>query len=89
MGVKNIFELYDIGYIGRSFCITNLEDCADFEVRFCCPTRKHTACDEDGWSWSIWLDRDDPAGTGDWEIKGNHPAHIVCANPKGIQARIK
>ncbi|WP_394391140.1 hypothetical protein [Shewanella woodyi] len=36
-------------------------------------------------SWTQWLDRDDPGGSGDWENRSSHPA--VCANPWNFQAR--
>lgn len=36
-------------------------------------------------SWTQWLDRDDPGGSGDWESRAAHPA--VCANPWNFQAR--
>ena len=41
--------------------------CANFEVRFCCPTMQVGECNKKGWEWTSWLDRDDPDGTGDWE----------------------
>lgn len=36
-------------------------------------------------SWTQWLNRDDPSGSGDWESRAAHPA--VCANPWNFQAR--
>ena len=30
------------------------EDCADFEVRFCCPKFKTAECDAPGHSWTGW-----------------------------------
>lgn len=40
--------------------------------------------------WTNWYDRDNPSGTGDWELLSNlrneNPGQI-CANPIAIEAR--
>lgn len=36
-------------------------------------------------TWTAWLDRDDPSGSGDWELRSDHSG--VCANPVDFQAR--
>ena len=64
-------------------------DCADFEVRFCCPTRQENKCDEPGFKWTVWLDRDDPTDSGDWENRNNHPVNVVCLEPNGIEVQKK
>ena len=64
-------------------------ECADFEVRFCCPKKNERDCDAEGYEWTVWLDRDDPADTGDWENKDGFPANIVCSTPTAIEAQVK
>jgi hypothetical protein len=44
-------------------------------------------CDEPGYTWTTWLDHDDPTDTGDWENRNNHEVNTVCAEPKGIQVQ--
>ena len=65
----------------------NGEGCADFEVRYCCPKKEERLCDADGYEWTIWLDRDDPTDSGDYENREGHGANVVCQNPLGIQAQ--
>ncbi len=36
-------------------------------------------------SWTQWFDRDNPSGTGDWELR--HLQSGVCASPSGVQCR--
>ncbi len=36
-------------------------------------------------TWTAWLDRDNPSGSGDWELRADHTG--VCANPVDYQAR--
>ena len=38
-------------------------------------------------SWTSWLDRDNPSGSGDWENKAGFGSQ-VCSNPTAIQARV-
>jgi hypothetical protein len=38
--------------------------------------------------WTIWLDRDNPSGSGDWENRSGFGSD-VCSNPTAIQARRK
>jgi hypothetical protein len=40
-----------------------------------------------GW-WTVWLDRDNPSGSGDWEHR-NGFGNRVCSNPTRIEARRK
>ena len=63
--------------------------CADFEVRFCCPKTAEKSCDAEGYKWTVWLDRDDPTDTGDWENKDGFPANVVCKTPTAVQAQVK
>ena len=62
--------------------------CADFEVRFCCPSKAQLSCDADGYEWTVWLDRDDPDDTGDWENRDGFPANVVCQTPLGSLIRL-
>jgi hypothetical protein len=39
--------------------------------------------------WTSWLDRDNPAQDGDWEILSGFAASSVCPKPIAIEARIK
>ena len=64
-------------------------NCADFEVRFCCPNAKELKCSKDGYEWTVWLDSDDPVDSGDWENKDSFPAYVVCSNPTAIEAQVK
>lgn len=38
--------------------------------------------------WTNWLDRDDPGGNGDYELKESFSASQVCASPTAIQTRV-
>jgi hypothetical protein len=40
-------------------------------------------------TWTAWMDRDDPSGTGDWETLADFPAGSICggATPIDIQCR--
>lgn len=40
-------------------------------------------------TWTAWLDRDDPSGTGDWETLADFPAGSICGGtaPIDIQCR--
>ncbi|XP_073349348.1 uncharacterized protein [Pagrus major] len=59
--------------------------CNDYRVRFRChpPYCGVKVC------WTKWYDRDDPSGTGDWELLSNlrseNPGQI-CDNPLSIEA---
>merc|ERR1719198_1383982 len=66
----------------------NGAQCADFEVRYCCPKMKEVACDAEGYGWTVWLDRDDPIESGDWENKDGFPAYIVCKDPLAVEAAV-
>jgi hypothetical protein len=35
------------------------------------------SCDAEGMAWTVWMDRDDPIETGDWENKDGFPAYMV------------
>ncbi|XP_072313277.1 mucin-5AC-like [Eucyclogobius newberryi] len=60
--------------------------CADYKVRFFCPEE---FCQPKG-CWTKWFDRDNPGGTGDWELLSNlideNPGK-VCESPLQIEAR--
>ena len=60
--------------------------CADFEVRYCCPKMQLNECDQKGWEWTPWLDRDDPDGTGDWENLHAFEPNQACLNPTAVRA---
>uniref|UniRef100_A0A3B4B6T8 WxxW domain-containing protein n=1 Tax=Periophthalmus magnuspinnatus TaxID=409849 RepID=A0A3B4B6T8_9GOBI len=63
-------------------------NCHDYRVRFMCPFhfchRSEVTC------WTQWFDRDDPAGSGDWETLINlhlqNPGKI-CTKPLQIQVK--
>ncbi|XP_068199058.1 uncharacterized protein [Antennarius striatus] len=59
--------------------------CQDYKVRFSC----HPPFCGGGVCWTRWYDRDDPSGTGDWEllslIRKNYPRDI-CTYPLFIEA---
>ena len=63
--------------------------CADFEVRYCCPKTAELTCDQEGFAWTVWLDRDDPTDTGDWENKDGFDANVVCSTPTAVQAQVR
>ena len=65
-------------------------DCADFEVRFCCPKTAEKSCDQEGYAWTGWLNSDTPTqGSGDWENRDSFAANIVCATPTAVQAQVR
>ena len=64
-------------------------DCADFAVRFCCPQYEHGTCDEPGYEWTDWLDRDDPTGDGDFENRPSFSMDEACADPIAVNARAR
>ncbi|XP_033504915.1 uncharacterized protein LOC117270972 [Epinephelus lanceolatus] len=59
--------------------------CNDYRVRFSC----HPPFCGGGVCWTKWYDRDDPSGTGDWELLSNlkkeNPGQI-CEHPLYIEA---
>ncbi|XP_068566612.1 uncharacterized protein [Cebidichthys violaceus] len=59
--------------------------CNDYRVRFSCPP---SFC-EDKVCWTQWYDRDNPSGTGDWELlvylRRSYPGQI-CDKPLHIEA---
>ncbi|XP_037605933.1 uncharacterized protein LOC119476605 [Sebastes umbrosus] len=73
-----------VGFICRNKDQTKFRRCQDYRVRFRCPVAFCQGC------WTPWSDRDNPSGTGDWEILFNlhreYPGKI-CSNPVGIEAR--
>ncbi|XP_034386333.1 mucin-5AC-like [Cyclopterus lumpus] len=60
--------------------------CKDYRVRFTCPSAYcgPNVC------WTKWFDRDNPSGTGDWELlsslRRQYPGQI-CPNPGAIEAQ--
>ena len=60
--------------------------CADFEVRYCCPKLQYKECDQKGYEWTPWLDRDDPDGTGDWENLHAFEPNEACLSPVAVKA---
>lgn len=72
------------------WCINSEQDgtiCDDFEVRFCCPKYQIGSCEEIGFNWSSWINGDNEAGTGDWEMTTSMGDSDICSNPQGIRAR--
>ncbi|XP_037605983.1 uncharacterized protein LOC119476638 [Sebastes umbrosus] len=73
------------GFICRNEDQTKTKMCSDYRVRFSC----HPPFCGGGVCWTKWYDRDDPSGTGDWELLSNlrteNPGQI-CATPLYIQA---
>ena len=66
----------------------NGEGCADFEVRYCCPKKLSAQeCNAKDHQWTVWLDRDDPVDSGDYENKEGFSPGVVCQNPTAIQAQ--
>ena len=63
--------------------------CADFAVRFCCPQYQHGTCDEEGYEWTDWLDRDDPTGDGDFENRPSFSSDEACSDPIAVAARAR
>ncbi|KAK7882741.1 hypothetical protein WMY93_028915 [Mugilogobius chulae] len=83
----NIISVMDVvtGFI----CNNSMQPskmCEDFRVRFFCP---HKFCQEKV-CWTKWFDRDDPTGSGDWELLVNlrkeYPKEI-CKIPLYIDVR--
>ncbi|XP_028296106.1 cartilage intermediate layer protein 2-like [Gouania willdenowi] len=60
--------------------------CKDYKVRFSCHP---SFCDDGAVCWTKWFDRDNPSGTGDWELlndlRKKNPGQI-CAKPLLIEA---
>ncbi|XP_028296103.1 mucin-5AC-like [Gouania willdenowi] len=61
--------------------------CEDYRVRFHCPP---PYCADVPGCWTDWFDRDNPSGSGDWELlknlhKENHGK--ICPQPSQIQAQ--
>ncbi|XP_040920766.1 uncharacterized protein LOC121199860 [Toxotes jaculatrix] len=59
--------------------------CNDYRVRFSC----HPPFCGGGVCWTKWYDRDDPSGTGDWELLSNLKAENpgeICDYPLYIEA---
>uniref|UniRef100_A0A8C5ENW2 WxxW domain-containing protein n=1 Tax=Gouania willdenowi TaxID=441366 RepID=A0A8C5ENW2_GOUWI len=56
--------------------------CEDYKVRFRC---SHPYCD-DGVCWTRWFDRDNPSGTGDWELlRDLRKKYKICVKPLHIE----
>jgi len=62
--------------------------CSDFEVRFCCEGTTNLAVGDCTGQWSPWKDRDDPSGTGDWEMLNLFTDDDICINPMAVESRI-
>ncbi|XP_062323638.1 uncharacterized protein LOC134024907 [Osmerus eperlanus] len=83
----NVFAAVDTttGFICKNKDQPPKTPCQDYRVRFRCypPFCGDVVC------WSKWYDRDDPSGTGDWELLGDmqkeYPGSI-CANPFYIES---
>ena len=61
--------------------------CVDMEIRFCCPNKLQAGeCDQPGYEWSDWLNKDSPDEDGDWETVSRYSASEACANPIAVQA---
>ena len=73
------------------WCVNAEQDsvqCADFEVRFCCPKYYiGSDCSEPEYDWSAWQNLDSPDGLGDWETATHFGESDVCSNPIGAEAR--
>lgn len=73
------------GFVCRNRDQRRRRRCNDYRVRFRClpPFCEEKVC------WTRWYDRDNPSGTGDWELLVNlrrqYPGQI-CNNPRRIQA---
>ncbi|XP_049446803.1 uncharacterized protein LOC125897487 isoform X11 [Epinephelus fuscoguttatus] len=83
------------GFICRNKDQSKDKKCNDYRVRFRCPS---SFCDRrvsrqssslPAVCWTKWYDRDDPSGTGDWELlstlKKENPGQI-CDSPLQIEA---
>ena len=74
----------DIGF----YCVNGEQDngqCADFEVRYCCPKTQVGSCSTKGYEWTSWLSRDTAAGSGDWEMLHSFEPNQACSNPIGAK----
>ena len=72
------------------YCLNSEQNdgqCADFEVRYCCPKMQVGECNTKGYEWTAWLDRDDPVGQGDWENLDAFEPGQACANPIAAKAQ--
>ncbi|XP_051265815.1 mucin-5AC [Dicentrarchus labrax] len=74
-----------VGFICRNSDQPNKKSCNDYRVRFSC----HPPFCGGGVCWTKWYDRDNPSGTGDWELLSNlrteNPGEI-CDHPLYIEA---
>ncbi|XP_063758628.1 uncharacterized protein LOC134877157 [Eleginops maclovinus] len=72
------------GFICRNNDQPNKKMCSDYRVRFSC----HPPFCGGGVCWTKWYDRDNPSGTGDWELLYNlriaYPGQI-CDYPLSIE----
>ena len=77
--------------IERGFWCLNEEnndiECEDYRAAFCCPTFQEGTCSEYGTTWQSWIDRDDPEGVGDVELRLYNSQNEVCDNAVGIKAQ--
>ena len=59
-------EVFRVNDNAKGFACVNADQpdryCQDYEVRYCCESNAQPSC-----TWTKWLDRDNPGGTGDWE----------------------
>jgi len=70
--------------------------CDDYEIRFCCePEETDTElvegeCNLDTSTWTNWISRDLPSGTGDWELYLDvvNEGRPVCEDPTAVEGRI-
>ena len=81
-GSQDYFHIdLDLGF----YCVNGEQEfgnvCADFQVRYCCPKWQVGECETKGHEWTEWLDRDDPEGTGDFELFASfHPYEVRHVN---------
>ncbi|XP_033999771.1 cartilage intermediate layer protein 1-like isoform X1 [Trematomus bernacchii] len=72
------------GFVCRNRDQPRRQRCSDYRVRFSC----HPPFCGGGVCWTDWFDRDNPSGTGDWELLSNlrkdNPGKI-CENPLYIE----
>ena len=91
-----VFHLHkDSGF----WCINaeNPSECADFEVRFCCPKYKTGECEDLDHSWTGWYnDEWDKKNERLWvsarqelEMLQTHGDGAACANPTQSQIRVR
>ncbi|XP_033999777.1 cartilage intermediate layer protein 2-like [Trematomus bernacchii] len=68
------------GFVCRNVDQPKWKMCSDYRVRFRC----HPPFCGEGVCWTDWFDRDNPSGSGDWELLSNlrkeYPGKI-CENP--------